>query len=206
VSDRAVLPFIPLRAQCALCPGQHSLPRCGRSVLILGIGWMARQVGVWLAGQRRSAHTASPRREAVQIFEGDQGIATGGFCGDDGSKRLLTGRSTVGEGIGSAILILIGLIGFGLPMRCQGLISKPPYRGCRKRVYGLVGNCRFHGRRAGLRLIAVFGGIDLPQRRVCERCGSPSMFCRASDTGKPFLGCSAFPNCKNPRWLSDYTF
>jgi hypothetical protein len=112
----------------------------------------------------------------------------------------------VGEGIGSAIRIFVALIGFVLPMRCQGPISKPPYRGCRKRVYGLVGNCRFHGRRPGPRLIAAFGGRHLPQRRVCERCGSPSVFCRVSDTGNPFLGCSAFPNCKSPRWLRDYTF
>jgi hypothetical protein len=95
---------------------------------------------------------------------------------------------------------------FGLPMRCQGPTSKAPFRGCRKSVYGFVGRCIYHGRRPGLRAMAMLGGRHLPGRRVCDKCGRSTVFGRVMDTGKPFLGCSGFPECKRPRWLNDYTF
>jgi hypothetical protein len=95
---------------------------------------------------------------------------------------------------------------FVLPVRCQGPIAKPPFRGCRKSVYGFVGHCRYHGRRPGLRIMAVLGGRHLPARRICDKCGRSTTFCRAMDSGKPFLGCAGFPECKRPRWLHNYTF
>jgi hypothetical protein len=95
---------------------------------------------------------------------------------------------------------------FTVPMRCHSPISKPPIRGCRGRVYGLVGHCRHHGRRPVLRLMAALGGPHLPERRVCSICGRPTLFCRIQKSGKPFLGCSGYPNCKNPRWLNNYNF
>jgi len=101
-----------------------------------------------------------------------------------------------------ALAVVIVLLAFGVPMRCQGPIARPPFRGCRRRVGGFLGYCRAHGFQPGRRLMSVLGGQRLPQRRTCRACGRPTVFCRMQDTGKPFLGCTGFPDCKNPRWLT----
>jgi hypothetical protein len=98
-------------------------------------------------------------------------------------------------------LVVILLLAGGVPMRCQGPIARPPFRGCRRRVYGFLGRCRNHGFQPGRRLMAAIGGSPLLLRRTCAGCGQPAVFCRMQDTGKPFLGCSGFPACKNIRWL-----
>jgi hypothetical protein len=104
--------------------------------------------------------------------------------------------------LGIALMLAI----FTVPMKCCSPISKPPIRGCRTHVYGLIGRCRHHGRHPVLRLMATLGGLHLPERRVCDMCGRPALFCRMQKNGKPFLGCSGYPNCKNPRWLNNYNF
>jgi hypothetical protein len=100
-----------------------------------------------------------------------------------------------------ALAVVIVLLAFGVPMRCQGSIARPPFRGCRKRVGGFLGYCRVHGFQPSRRLMSVFGGQQLTQRTTCAACGRPTVFCRMQVTGKPFLGCTGFPGCKNPRWL-----
>lgn len=97
--------------------------------------------------------------------------------------------------------VLVLAVVAGTPMHCQGQTSKPPFRGCKIIVYGIFGRCRIHRLQPRRRMIAVLGGQKLLLRRVCISCGLPSVFCRARDTGKPFLGCSGFPSCKKPRWL-----
>jgi hypothetical protein len=101
------------------------------------------------------------------------------------------------------IMLSAGLVvlAVGVPMRCQGPISRPPYRGCRKTVYGLLGRCRHHGFQPGRRLMAAAGGGRLLLRRTCGGCGQPAVFARMSVTGKPFLGCSEHPACTKIRWL-----
>jgi hypothetical protein len=101
-----------------------------------------------------------------------------------------------------APLVLV-LLAFGVPMRCQGPIAKPPFRGCRRTVYGFLGHCRSHGFQMGRRLMAVLGGQQLLQRRICRACGHPALFCRHQGTGKPFVGCTSYPVCKTPRWLDN---
>lgn len=100
-----------------------------------------------------------------------------------------------------AVSFMVVFVVAATPMRCQAPVAKPPFRGCRNMVYGFFGRCRNHGLQPGRRLIGALGGQRLLLRRVCPRCGQPSVFCRASDTGRPFLGCSGFPACKTPRWL-----
>lgn len=97
--------------------------------------------------------------------------------------------------------VVIALLAVGVPMRCQGPIARPPFRGCRKTVYGFLGRCRNHGFQPSRRLMAALGGSRLPLRRTCAGCGQPTVFCRIQDTGKPFLGCSGYPACKKIRWL-----
>jgi hypothetical protein len=104
-------------------------------------------------------------------------------------------------GYGLAGLVALGLL---LPMRCHGPISKPPFRGCRTPVIGLLGRCRHHGRRPDVRLVCLLGGERLASRRVCDRCGRARVFGRLRDTGRPFLGCSQYPSCKNARLLAGY--
>jgi hypothetical protein len=100
-----------------------------------------------------------------------------------------------------AVLAALVLLAVVVPMRCQGPIARPPYRGCRKTVYGLLGRCRYHGFQPGRRLMAAAGGGRLLLRRTCGGCGQPTVFARMSDTGKPFLGCSEYPACKKIRFL-----
>jgi hypothetical protein len=100
-----------------------------------------------------------------------------------------------------AAVVIVFLVA-GTPMWCQAPIGRPPFRGCRRRVPGFFGRCRDHGVRPGRRLVAVLGGQQLPLRRICAGCGRPAVFCRARDTGRPFLGCSGFPDCKKRRWLA----
>lgn len=102
-------------------------------------------------------------------------------------------------------LIALGIVvlsPLAVPMQCQGVTSKAPYRGCRKGVFGLLGQCRHHGRQARRRLIWLLGGSQLLQRQVCDKCGEPRVFGRLQDSGKPFLGCSRYPACKSPRLLT----
>jgi hypothetical protein len=101
--------------------------------------------------------------------------------------------------IAVAVVVLAAAV---IPMPCQAPISRPPYRGCRHRVYGLFGRCRSHGQRPGFRLIATLGGQRLSARRICSACGRPAGFARARATGKPFLGCTGFPECRRHRWLA----
>ena len=44
-----------------------------------------------------------------------------------------------------AVLAAVVLVAGGVPMRCQGPIARPPFRGCRHWVYGFLGRCRNHG-------------------------------------------------------------
>jgi hypothetical protein len=106
----------------------------------------------------------------------------------------------VAVGLGAVLTVLI-LLAVVVPMRCQGPIARPPYRGCRKTVYGLLGRCRYHGFQPGRRLMAAAGGGRLLLRRTCGGCGQPAVFVRMSDTGKPFLGCTEYPACKKIRFL-----
>lgn len=105
----------------------------------------------------------------------------------------------IGLGLSSLVVVLTVF-----PMPCRSPISTPPFRGCRRRVVGLVGRCRNHGRRPGVRVICLFGGEQLGRRRVCDKCGQPQVFGRLQDTGKPFLGCVRYPNCKNAKLLAGY--
>jgi hypothetical protein len=98
-------------------------------------------------------------------------------------------------------LVVVVLLAFGVPMRCQAPITRAPFRGCHNTVYGFLGHCRNHGFQPSRRLMAVLGGQQLLLRRTCRVCGQPTLFCRRQDTGKPFLGCTDFPACKTPRWL-----
>jgi hypothetical protein len=88
------------------------------------------------------------------------------------------------------------------PMHCQGVIAKPPFRGCRKIVVGLFGRCHYHGFQPGRRVILLLGGPRLPLRRVCDKCGQPRVFGRHQDSGRPFLGCAGFPACTRSIQLS----
>jgi hypothetical protein len=100
-----------------------------------------------------------------------------------------------------AALAVLVLLAVAVPMRCQGPIARPPYRGCRKTVYGLLGRCRHHGFQPARRLMAAAGGGQLLLRRTCRSCGQPAVFARMSATGKPFLGCREYPACKKIRFL-----
>jgi hypothetical protein len=102
-------------------------------------------------------------------------------------------------------LVVLKFLAFILPMRCQGAIARPPFRGCRIRVYGFLGHCRNHGFQPQRRMMSALGGQRLAARRTCSSCGRPAVFCRRRDTGRPFLGCTGFPECKNPRWLGNWT-
>ncbi len=92
------------------------------------------------------------------------------------------------------------------PRLCCAPISKPPFRGCRRRVIGLFGFCRDHGSRPGIRLIRMLGGQRLLSRRVCDRCGQSRVFQRMQQDGTPYLGCVGVPTCKNPRMPKGYRF
>jgi ribosomal protein L34 len=100
-----------------------------------------------------------------------------------------------------AVLAGVVVLAGGVPMQCQAPIARPPFRGCRNRVYGFLGRCRNHGFQPGRRRMAAVGGSQLLQRRVCRSCGQPTVFCRMRADGKPYLGCSGYPACKNIRWL-----
>jgi ssDNA-binding Zn-finger/Zn-ribbon topoisomerase 1 len=54
-------------------------------------------------------------------------------------------------------------------------------------------------------VISVLGGQALIRRRTCDKCGRPRIFARHLVSGRPFLGCSDFPVCKNSRFLGNYT-
>lgn len=104
------------------------------------------------------------------------------------------------------VLAIIAALLFMLPMRCEHPISRPPFRGCRKRVYGFHGSCGSHGRNARARYLVALGGRKLMHRRVCGNCGRGKVFIRFQKDGKPYLGCTGYPQCKNPRLLDSYTF
>jgi hypothetical protein len=92
-------------------------------------------------------------------------------------------------------------------MRCRGTTGPATrYRPCRVPVRWFLGPCQHHGRGGRRRVLATFGGTALLDRRTCDKCGRPRVFGRIQDSGAPFLGCARFPNCKNPRLLSGYTF
>jgi hypothetical protein len=105
-----------------------------------------------------------------------------------------------------ALAVVVVVVMFVVPVPCAAPTSKAPFRGCREHPHGLLGRCRHHGRRPGLRVIAIFGGDDLLQRRTCDKCGQSRVFLRFEDSGRPYLGCSGFPRCKNPRSLGGYRF
>jgi hypothetical protein len=100
------------------------------------------------------------------------------------------------------VCVVVVLLPLMSPVRCQGAIARPPFRGCRRVVVGLLGPCYNHGLQPGRRLVGLLGGSALLQRRVCHACGSPAVFARLADSGKPLLGCSRFPTCKNPVFLT----
>ena len=100
-------------------------------------------------------------------------------------------------------LLVAGLLA---PIRCTAPISRPPFRGCRRRVVGVLGICRDHGSRPGLRIIHLLGGTRLLSRRVCDRCGQSRVFLRMRSDGAPYLGCVGYPSCRNARMLKDYRF
>lgn len=105
--------------------------------------------------------------------------------------------------LGLGLVVAVIVLAVGLPIRCHTPIAKPPYRGCLRRVAGLLGKCHTHGSRPMHRLIAVLGGRHLAERRICKKCGRSAVFCRARDTGRPFLGCIGYPNCRTPRQLGN---
>ncbi|MQA97820.1 MAG: hypothetical protein GEV11_25545 [Streptosporangiales bacterium] len=96
------------------------------------------------------------------------------------------------------VAMLVGVMG---PGRCHGAIAKPPHRGCLRTTTGWFWKCPNHGRQVYFRLMARLGGGALPHRRVCEGCGQSTRFVRLNGTGKPFLGCSAYPRCTTKRFL-----
>ena len=108
------------------------------------------------------------------------------------------------------ILLAVGavlLAAVFAPRLCCAPISKPPFRGCRRRVIGLFGFCLDHGSRPGARLIRMLGGQRLLSRRVCDRCGQSRVFQRMHQDGAPYLGCVGFPTCKGPaKMLKGYRF
>jgi hypothetical protein len=103
-------------------------------------------------------------------------------------------------------LIVLLLLSFAVPMRCEHPIGRTPFRGCRRTVYGFHGTCGSHGRRAQARYLVALGGRKLMHRRVCANCGRAKVFIRFQNSGKPYLGCTGYPNCKSPRLLDTYTF
>ena len=102
----------------------------------------------------------------------------------------------------SGLVAVVVLLARGVPMQCQGPVARPPFRGCRIRVYGFLGRCRTHGLQPGRRLMATVGGSRLLLRRTCAGCGQPTVFRRMQVTGKSYLGCSGYPACKNVHWLN----
>ena len=50
-----------------------------------------------------------------------------------------------------AIVIVVVMLAFGVPVRCGHQTSKPPFRGCKARVVGFLGKCGHHGRVPGAR-------------------------------------------------------
>jgi hypothetical protein len=119
---------------------------------------------------------------------------------DDGTSASSDAEVVVLVAFVSALAVL-AIVAGGAPMHCQGPTARSPHRGCRKVVYGLLGHCRYHGFQPGRRVIAAAGGGRLLLRRTCAGCGQPTVFARISATGKPFLGCSEYPACKNKRFL-----
>jgi hypothetical protein len=105
-----------------------------------------------------------------------------------------------------ALAVVVVVVMFVVPVRCAAPTSKAPFPGCKYHPHGLLGRCRHHGRRPGLRVIAIFGGDGLLRRRTCDKCGQARVFLRFEDSGRPYLGCSGFPRCKNPRSLGGYRF
>jgi hypothetical protein len=101
-----------------------------------------------------------------------------------------------------AMLAVTVFVAAGLPMRCRGPTSRRPFRGCLNVVCGFFGHCRNHGFQPGRRLIATLGGDQLLSRRTCGSCGQLTVFGRDRDDGKPFLGCTAFPDCRNKHRLA----
>jgi hypothetical protein len=122
------------------------------------------------------------------------------WLADDGTSASLNAEVVVLVAFVSALAVL-ALVAGGAPMHCQGPTARSPHRGCRKVVYGLLGHCRYHGFQPGRRVIAAAGGGRLLLRRTCAGCGQPTVFARISATGKPFIGCSEYPACKNKRFL-----
>lgn len=104
-------------------------------------------------------------------------------------------------GVGLTLIALVAA-----PVSCCAPTARKPIRGCQRRVSGLFGRCPYHGRHPHARMIRILGGKRLLRRRVCDRCGQPREFLRMKDTGAPYLGCIAYPTCKNPRVLKDYRF
>lgn len=93
------------------------------------------------------------------------------------------------------VVVVVAGIPLVIPMHCQAVIAKPPFRGCRKIVMGVFGRCYNHGFQPGRRVIRLLGGPKLPLRRVCDKCGQPRVFGRHQDSGRPFLGCAGYPAC-----------
>lgn len=93
------------------------------------------------------------------------------------------------------VIIAAVVVPMAVPMYCAGVISKPPYRGCRKVVVGLFGRCYYHRFQPRRRFIQLLGGQKLLLRRVCDKCGRPRVFGRHQESGRPFLGCAGYPAC-----------
>jgi hypothetical protein len=140
---------------------------------------------------------------AFWTTDGSSALAGPSLAVNDGCKCWLI--ILPGYVVLAGVVVVAGLTVFvvtATPMHCQGPIARPPFRGCRHVVYGLFGRCRNHGVQPARRVMAILGGQQLLLRRVCLGCGLPSVFCRAGDTGRPFLGCSGFPACRKQRWLA----
>jgi hypothetical protein len=121
---------------------------------------------------------------------------------DTGRSRMLS--------IPQVVVLIVVFFAFAMcfvvPMRCSRPVSKPPHPGCRATVYGILGRCHHHGHPAGFRVMAVLGGQRLISRRYCDRCGQCRTYERFADSGRSYLGCAGFPDCKGPVVLGTYTF
>jgi ssDNA-binding Zn-finger/Zn-ribbon topoisomerase 1 len=108
----------------------------------------------------------------------------------------------------TALLVGVPLVAvvtpFAVKISCHAPISQRPFRGCRRKVVGLLGRCGTHGRRPGQRLMVLLGGRELAARRICDQCGRRRVFGRRQRDGSPFLGCSGYPACARMRPLADY--
>lgn len=100
-----------------------------------------------------------------------------------------------------AVGVLTAVAALVVPTRCRAPKQQSPHDPCALRVQGVFGSCRYHGRPALLRVIAVLGGMELLSRRTCRGCRQPVVFGRTEKEGLPYLVCQGRNSCRNGRVL-----